>query len=193
MNVSQKNWFIYHFVTITLMVFSTSSIADTDIKTLMITCNACHGDLGVSKENKWPNLAGQKEGYLLSQLKAFKNKSRKSELMTDVISNLTETDLNRIARYYSSLPFIKPAASHINKAGENVRSACISCHGMQGKTVNNIWPNLAGQNKEYLLKQLRDFNSKKRKSMIMNVIASELNEQQMKDVAEYYEQNGSNK
>jgi hypothetical protein len=58
MNVSQKNWFIYPFVTITLMVFSTSSIADTDIKTLMITCNACYGDLGISENNKWPNLAG---------------------------------------------------------------------------------------------------------------------------------------
>jgi cytochrome c553 len=129
----------------------------------------------------------------LSQLKAFKDQSRKNEPMREVISNLTENDLAKVAKYYASLPFVKPTASHVNNAGKNVRSTCISCHGMQGKTVNDTWPNLAGQNKGYLLKQLKDFSSKKRQSMIMNVIASELNEQQMKDVAEYYEQQGSNK
>lgn len=193
MNVNRKNWFICRFVTITLVFFSTISIADTDVKKLIVSCSACHGDLGISKDNKWPNLAGQKEGYLLSQLKAFKEQSRKNEPMTEILSKLTEGDLNKIAKYYASLSFIKPTASHVNKAGQNVRSACISCHGMQGKTVNNTWPNLAGQNKGYLFKQLMDFSSKKRKSMIMNVIASELNEQQMKDVAEYYEQIGSKK
>jgi cytochrome c553 len=63
---------------------------------------------------------------------------------------------------------------------------------MTGKTVNETWPNLAGQNSEYLFKQLMDFSTEKRKSMIMNVIASELNEQQMKEVSKYYEQIGSN-
>lgn len=193
MNVSQKSWIIGPFVIITLMVFSTLSIANTDIKTLTASCSACHGSSGISENDKWPNLAGQKEGYLLSQLKAFKDQSRKNEAMREVISNLTENDLAKVAKYYASLPFVKPTASHVNKAGQNVRSGCISCHGMQGKTVNHTWPNLAGQNKGYLLKQLMDFSSKKRTSMIMNVIASELNEQQMSDVAEYYQQLGSKK
>jgi hypothetical protein len=64
---------------------------------------------------------------------------------------------------------------------------------MTGKTVNETWPNLAGQNSEYLFKQLMDFSTEKRKSMIMNVIANELTEQQMKEVSESYQQLGSEK
>lgn len=172
-------------------ILTIPTFASSEIDTLTASCSACHGADGVAPSSDWPSLAGQKQGYLLAQLKAFKSGHRTNVLMDNQLSNKSEADLVKIAQHYASLSFKKAESTSINKDGENVRASCLSCHGMIGKTVNETWPNLAGQNQGYLLKQLKDFSSKKRDSMIMNVIASELTEQEMKDVAQYYEQIGS--
>ena len=174
-----------------LISVPTTALADDNVKALTQTCSVCHGENGIAVHNEWPSLAGQKQGYLLAQLQAFKSGERQNMLMENQLTNLNDHELKAIAQYYASLPFVKEKAKDINRAGENVRSACIACHGRNGKTVNDTWPNIAGQNKGYIFKQLKDFKSEERKSMLMNVIANELTEQQMKDVAEYFEQTGS--
>lgn len=179
------------FIFFNISFIAAPSFAADKIETLITNCSACHGVNGVATDNNWPSLAGQKQGYILAQLKAFKGGSRQNILMENQLTNLTEQELVEIAKHYSSLPFIKAGAATINKEGENVRSACLSCHGRKGKTVNDTWPNLAGQNQGYLFQQLENYSSNKRQSMIMNVIANELNNQQMRDVAEYFEQIGS--
>jgi cytochrome c553 len=193
MTINLNSLFIKVFFAFSFVGFTTSSLAKSEAKLLTLPCNACHGDSGVSTNSQIPNLAGQKEGYMLAQMKAFRNGSRDNEMLSLLLADYSEEELIKISKYYANIPFIKSKALVINKAGQNIRSGCISCHGMNGKTVNTTWPNLAGQNRDYLLQQLKDFSSKKRTSMIMNVIANELNEQQMKDVAEYYQQQGSNK
>ncbi|GAA6186584.1 c-type cytochrome [Aliiglaciecola sp. NS0011-25] len=191
MKISLKNVSLNIFLLVSFCLLTAQTSAADNIETLTASCVACHGENGVAVANEWPSLAGQKQGYLLAQLKAFKDGSRENMLMTGLLDTMSEQDLAKIAAHYSSLSFEKPQAVPINKDGQNVRANCISCHGMTGQTINDTWPNLAGQNKGYLLQQLKDFSSNKRHSIIMNVIASELTEQQMKDVAEYYEQVGT--
>jgi cytochrome c553 len=171
------------------LLLSQVSLA-ADIEKLVMTCNACHGQNSVAQNNAWPNLAGQKQGYLALQLYAFKDGSRKSPLMDNVVNSLSEKDIQDLASYYAGLAFSKPAAEHLNAAGQNVRANCVSCHGMNGQTVNDTWPNLAGQNQDYLYQQLLSFSNKSRDSIIMHEIAKVLSDQQMKDVAEYYQQIG---
>jgi cytochrome c553 len=67
------------------------------------TCAACHGGAGISPTPIWPNLAGQKEQYLLAQLKAFKSGERKNASMSPMVANLSEEDMANIAAYYASL------------------------------------------------------------------------------------------
>ncbi|MBU2879268.1 MULTISPECIES: c-type cytochrome [Aliiglaciecola] len=191
MKISLKNVSLNIFLLVSFCLLTAQTSAADNIETLTANCVACHGENGIASANEWPSLAGQKQGYLLAQLNAFQDGNRENMLMTGLLDSMSEQDLANIAEYYSDLPFEKAAASSINQAGENVRANCISCHGMTGQTINDTWPNLAGQNKGYLLQQLKDFSSNKRHSIIMNVIASELTEQQMKDVAEYYEQIGT--
>lgn len=69
-----------------------------------LSCAACHGGEGISPTDIWPNLAGQKEQYLLAQLKAFKDGTRVNSQMTAMVANLSEEDMENIAAYYSSLP-----------------------------------------------------------------------------------------
>lgn len=67
------------------------------------TCVACHGQNGISGNDLWPNLAGQKAGYLVKQLKAFKDGSRKDPMMAPMVKGLSEQDMADLAAYYSSL------------------------------------------------------------------------------------------
>jgi cytochrome c553 len=68
-----------------------------------VTCAACHGGEGISPTGVWPNLAGQKEEYLLAQLKAFKDGTRVNAQMAPMVANLSEEDMANLAAYYSSL------------------------------------------------------------------------------------------
>jgi len=66
------------------------------------TCVGCHGATGVSAVPMYPNLAGQKEQYLVTQLKAFKAGSRKNATMNAMVAALSEGDMADLAAYFSS-------------------------------------------------------------------------------------------
>lgn len=67
------------------------------------SCVACHGADGVGTSPIYPNLAGQKEQYILSQLKAFKSGERKNPIMAPMAQPLSDQDMEDLAAYYSSL------------------------------------------------------------------------------------------
>jgi cytochrome c553 len=50
---------------------------------------------------------------------------------------------------------------------ELVSQRCSTCHGAQGQSTSPIFPSLAGQNRDYIAKQLKDFRAKKRVSETM--------------------------
>ena len=72
-------------------------------KSKAVMCAACHGATGVSAVPMYPNLAGQKEAYLLKQLKDFKSGARKDPVMAPMAMGLSETDMANVAAYFSSL------------------------------------------------------------------------------------------
>ncbi|MCV2886217.1 cytochrome c [Aestuariibacter sp. AA17] len=67
------------------------------------TCAACHGANGISMIPDYPNLAGQKEKYLISQLKAFRSGDRKNPVMAPMAAGLSDEDIANLAAYYASL------------------------------------------------------------------------------------------
>jgi len=87
------------------MLFSLPTFAG-DIeagKAKSAVCAACHGAAGISVSPLWPNLAGQKEAYLVKQIKAFKNGERKDPSMAPMVAALTDTDIENIAAYYANI------------------------------------------------------------------------------------------
>lgn len=66
-------------------------------------CAACHGAAGISANPIWPNLAGQKDAYLVKQMKAFKDGTRKDPMMSPMAAPLTDADMDNLAAYFSSL------------------------------------------------------------------------------------------
>lgn len=66
-------------------------------------CAACHGGTGISPTPAWPNLAGQKEQYLIQQMTAFRDGTRQNAQMAPMVKNLTDEDIANLAAYYASL------------------------------------------------------------------------------------------
>lgn len=77
------------------------------------------------------------------------------------------------------------------EAGKQKATACAACHGADGNSTNPVWPKLAGQHAGYLVAQLAHFakpqGDSKRFNALMYGQASGLSEQDMKDIAAFYE------
>lgn len=187
-NGLSKKVFLKALLGTTLLLVCGVTTASEDIEVLIKTCATCHGDNGNSSNSDWPNLAGQKSTYLAVQLKDFRSGFRKNLVMDKFVKNLSDKQIDALANYYSSQTVAINSVQAENQEGKNIRSYCISCHGVKGITVNQQWPNLAGQQKNYLQAQLLAFKKDIRISPQMQVIAKELSESQIEAVAEYYSQ-----
>jgi len=67
------------------------------------TCAGCHGAAGVSNNPLWPNLAGQQTGYMVKQMKAFRDGTRNDPMMSPMAKPLTDADIDNLSAYYNSL------------------------------------------------------------------------------------------
>ena len=93
-------------VAIIALPCSAAALAAGDAKagrTKAQACQACHGVDGLSRIPDAPNIAGQVEGYLATQLQAFKSGARRNEAMTLVASGLSEQDIENLAAYFSAI------------------------------------------------------------------------------------------
>ena len=77
----------------------------------------------------------------------------------------------------------KAAKPDLVKGEATYAAVCASCHGADGNSGTPAYPKLAQQHPEYLVKQLQEFKSGKRKNAIMQGFASALSEDDMKNVA----------
>lgn len=75
------------------------------------------------------------------------------------------------------------------KAGAEKARACQVCHGEGGHSTKSTYPILAGQHAAYIQKQLKAFKAGTRKDPIMNGMAAPLSEQDMEDVAAFFQSN----
>jgi cytochrome c553 len=71
--------------------------------------------------------------------------------------------------------------------GATKSAVCTACHGPNGNSVNPEWPRLAGQSAVYVAEQLKLFKAQVRANPVMMPMASGLSDQDISDVAVYYE------
>ena len=95
----------FFFALITALIFTSTSAMAGDVaagKAKSALCASCHGPTGISMSPVWPNLAGQKEQYLVKQIKAFRDGIRQDPMMAPMVAALSDTDIENLAAYYSS-------------------------------------------------------------------------------------------
>ena len=73
------------------------------------------------------------------------------------------------------------------EAGKAKSQVCSACHGPDGNSINPEWPSLAGQHEKYFIATLEAYTNGTRNNTIMYPQAMTLSEQDMMDLAAYYQ------
>jgi cytochrome c553 len=71
-------------------------------------------------------------------------------------------------------------------AGEAKATVCHACHGAEGIAAGTVFPNLAGQQVEYLYRQLVEFKQEARPDSPMTPMVANLDDAAMRDLAAYF-------
>jgi len=163
-------------------------------------CSNCHGMKGSATSPNFPNLAGQTEPYFIAQLTGFRSHDRRDppgyQYMWGLSRSLTDEQIKGLAAYYAAqAPEPQPlegeadrleAGKAIFESGVPDKSvpACGSCHGPLG-VGNSMFPRLAGQHADYIVKQLTVFQrtDERPEGAIMKTVAHELTPQNIRDIA----------
>ncbi len=79
-----------------------------------------------------------------------------------------------------------PAIAADMKAGKEKARACRTCHGIDGIARIPIAPHLAGESQVYIETQLKAFRNGKREHEMMTVVAEDLSDEDISDLAKWY-------
>ena len=79
-----------------------------------------------------------------------------------------------------------PALAGDAAAGKTKAVVCSACHGVDGNSVNPLWPKLAGQHAAYMTKQMKAFRSGERKDPVMAPMAMPLSDADIEDISAFY-------
>lgn len=72
-------------------------------------------------------------------------------------------------------------------AGKAKATVCAACHGADGNGgADPTWPKLAGQDADYIAKQLTDFKAGRRKNAIMSGMAAPLSAAEVRNLGAYF-------
>lgn len=134
-------------------------------------CFTCHGLDGGGDGAGAPRLAGLDRGYLLRQLEAFADGTRRHPRMESIARQLAPDDRQEVANYYAAMPF-RPAPSSttamsvLYTQGDPSRGllACAACHGAAGEGQGAAIPPLAGQSAAYIAGQIEVWRHAKRRN-----------------------------
>jgi cytochrome c553 len=137
-------------------------------KAVSANCATCHGASGVSASGAIPNLAGQKPAYLANALRAYKSNLRSNGIMSAMASALSDADIENAAAFYAQNSCKAPSGDKgkaVAGKAKYAEAGCASCHssgglrgaGLAGVSASQAWPNLAGQNAEYLVGALKAY------------------------------------
>jgi cytochrome c553 len=149
-----------------------------------LLCVSCHGAEGVSDNEAWPNLAGQNEGFLIKQIKDYRAGRRSDPWMSPMAMELTDQEIEDLAAYLGSLGWAPDSAGA--EIAEAKLATCVACHGANGIIDNDLWPNLAGQNKPYLVAQMKRYREAVLNDPLMSPVAKILSDQDIEDLATFY-------
>lgn len=152
------------------------------------TCLGCHGVkhyVNIYPTYHVPKLAGQHEAYLISALKAYRNKTRAHGSMQANAALLTDQDIADISKYFaeSGGEAMEPAKKEV---GLEIAGTCASCHAADGNSELDTNPRIAGQYKSYLLQALKSYKDGSRENAIMGGMVAALSEADMKALADYF-------
>ena len=167
----------------------TNVFAEKTPEELSSTCLGCHGVVSYNNiypTYKVPKLGNQHKDYLVAALKAYRSGERSHPTMKAHASNLSDSDIVKIAEYFSSIKYQEQVTNPADIEMIEEANSCVGCHGADGNSMIPTFPKIAGQYQNYLYHALKAYKNGERKNAIMSGISSTLNEKQMKKLSKYF-------
>jgi cytochrome c553 len=156
-------------------------------KAVSYTCLGCHGIDGYKNAYPMysvPELRGQNPQYLVIALQGYRDGDRAHITMHSQSESLSEQDMSDVAAFLAGTPLKSSgkAAGAVPQAAQ----LCVSCHGQDGIAVAPIYPSLAGQHEDYLVRALDEYKHGGRKNAVMKQFAGNLKDEDIADIAAYF-------
>ena len=156
-------------------------------KELSYTCLGCHGIDGYRNaypDYSVPKLEGQHPEYLAASLQGYRDGDRAHLTMHSQASSLSDQDIADIAAYFAGKPLASSGAPHAPVP--QAATLCTSCHGQDGIAVAPMYPSLAGQHEDYLVRAIEEYRKGGRKNAIMKGFAAGLKDDDIALIAHYF-------
>jgi len=176
---------------IALSGFVTGAYAQGDPQNgaaLATTCMGCHGIPGYRNaypSYRVPKLGGQKPDYMVLALQAYRAQTRPHLTMQAQAASLSDQNMQDLAAFFASLGGAEQGDPVATGAAEKA-AVCAACHGPTGISASPIWPNLAGQHRDYLEQALHAYRDKQRQDPIMQGQATALTDDDIRQLAAYF-------
>jgi cytochrome c553 len=175
--------------------------AGSTVERAIHVCNACHGEGGHSSAAVFPKLAAQQALYLAEQLRQFRAQKRSDSspqaYMWGISALLDDATIDGLADYYAAQTPRpgQPGSARQMEQGRRIFedgipargvAACASCHGAKGEGAA-VFPRLAGQHADYIVRQLQEFGTRLRPhGVIMRErVVKHMQPEEMRAVAVY--------
>ena len=151
-----------------LLLLAPWPVEAAELDDTIALCVSCHGEKGMPVEPDMPILWGQEFYYIYVQLKDYKAARRHSEIMNDVVADLSRAEMKAISQYFSekSWPSTGFQSTRDDVAkGETAANAgqCFQCHIGNYRGYSGV-PRLAGQQFGYLERTMLEFKNKIRRN-----------------------------
>ena len=145
----------------------------------------------LDRTRMYPILAGQNARYIYLQLQDFKEGRRNDPQMDPMAATLTRDDMLALADYFSKQKqapsgFKADAAKVAAGRKKSDEVLCPMCHLGDFVGQNEI-PRVAGQQYDYIKKQLADFKARRRTNDAGNMtsVAATLSDDDIENLAQY--------
>lgn len=87
---------------------------------------------------------------------------------------------------FAGITFLSPSFAETDVKLPDKYEQCGSCHGPLGVSGYTFFPNIAGQKRTYMVKQLTDFRDGVRHDPWMTPIASDLTDEEIQGLADFF-------
>jgi len=156
------------------------------------TCAACHGPNGATPtQPQFPVLAGQTARYTYLQLRDFQEGRRTDPMMDPIVKPLSREDMQDLAAFFAAQTprpaDFKADPARVTKGKAKAdETLCTMCH-LGGFLGQNEIPRVAGQQHDYVVKQLKDCKNRVRTNDAgsMTSVSRTLNDDDIENLAHY--------
>ena len=109
-------------------------------------------------------------------------------ILTTVILAISATVAHSACEPVKAAPaLVAPTKTKLSARGQQIAGAvCVACHGLNGMSAVSANPNIAGMPAQYIAKQLELYKCGQRNNAVMQGMAANLSESDMKALGHYY-------